>query len=274
MGLKAVIGSKADLEALPEALRALYVEKDGKFILDAEVDEHPAVGGLKSALAKEREGRESTSKELLKLRKDIEGLDPVKAREALARVQELEDKKLIDEGKFEELVKARTDRLQQTHQEQLNEYQKKLKEHEGSISKLTEELSTERIDNQLTLHATKAGVRPTALTDVILRARRVWKLVDGQPVPMNGDSLVYGKDPSKPMPMEEWLDTLRKGDGAHLFEGSGGGGAANAGGQSNGRDVTLTRDQARDPQAYRAARAQAEKQGGVVTIAGDMPSMV
>jgi hypothetical protein len=265
MGLKAVLASKGEVEALAEPLRTLYVERDGKFVLDADVEEHPAVGGLRSALAKEREGRGTLDKELNKLRKDIDGLDPVKAREALARVQELEDKKLIDEGKFEELVAQRTKRLQDDHATQISEFQKNVKERESQLAKLTEELSTERIDNALVLHATKAGVRPGALPDVINRARRVWRLVDGVPTPTDGDKLIYGKDPSKPLPMEEWLDGLRKGDGAHLFEGSGGGGASNTA-TSNGRNVVLTREQAKDPSTYRAARQQADKQGGVVQI--------
>ena len=82
MGLKAVLGNKAEVEALAEPLRGLYVERDGKFVLDADVEDHPAVGGLRSALEKERTGRTSLDKELTKLRKDIDGLDPVKAREA------------------------------------------------------------------------------------------------------------------------------------------------------------------------------------------------
>jgi hypothetical protein len=268
MGLKAVLGSKTEVEALAEPLRALYVEKDGKFILDADVEEHPAVGGLRTALQKERDGRAGTDKELAKLRKDIDGLDPVKAREALAKLQELEDGKLIAEGKFEELVNQRTARLQQDHQAQLAEFQKQSKGFESQIGKLNEELATERIDNALTLIATKKGVRPTALTDVILRARRVWHLEDGKPVPKDGDKVIYGKDPSRPMPMDEWLDGLRTGDGAHLFEGSGGGGSSNTP-TRDGKNVVLTRAQGKDTQVYRAAREQAAKQGGIVIIDGE-----
>jgi hypothetical protein len=268
MGLKAVLGNKAEVEALAEPLRALYVEKDGQFILDADVESHPAVGGLRTALQKERDGRSVTDKELQKLRKDIDGLDPVKAREALAKLQEVEDGKLIAEGKFEELVKARTERLQQDHAAQVGEFQKQSKTLESQLSTLNNELATERIDNALTLIATKKGVRPTALTDVILRARRVWRLEDGKPVPKDGDTVIYGKDPSKPMPMDEWLDALRTGDGAHLFEGSGGSGSSNTP-TRDGKNIVLTRAQARDTAQYRAAREAAAKQGGIVMIDGD-----
>lgn len=268
MGLKAVLGNKAEVEALAEPLRALYVEKDGQFILDAEVESHPAVGGLRTALQKEREGRSTTDKELQKLRKDIDGLDPAKAREALARVQELEDKQLIEAGKFDELVAARTKRLQDDHAVQVGEFQKQSKTFESQVATLNNELATERIDNALTLIATKKGVRPTALTDVILRARRVWRLEEGKPVPKEGDTVLYGKDPSKPMPMDEWLDALRTGDGAHLFEGLGGSGSSNNP-TRDGKNIVLTRAQAKDTAQYRAAREAAAKQGGIVMIQGD-----
>ena len=52
MGLKAILET---LDEVPEALRAFYVERDGKFVLDADGVED--VTGLKSALEKERGDR-------------------------------------------------------------------------------------------------------------------------------------------------------------------------------------------------------------------------
>ncbi|MGA2263471.1 MAG: hypothetical protein ABSH28_18805 [Acidobacteriota bacterium] len=50
MALKLVL-SKEEYDGLEEAVKKLYVEKDGEFTLDAEVED---VSGLKSALDKER----------------------------------------------------------------------------------------------------------------------------------------------------------------------------------------------------------------------------
>lgn len=57
MKLKAVLET---LEGLPEALKASYTEKDGKFYLDIEgVDEHPSVGALKRAKDHEKALRQA-----------------------------------------------------------------------------------------------------------------------------------------------------------------------------------------------------------------------
>jgi hypothetical protein len=52
--LAAVVDS---LDAVPEVLRDLYVQEGDRFILDADVEEHPSVRGMKSALEKERTRR-------------------------------------------------------------------------------------------------------------------------------------------------------------------------------------------------------------------------
>ncbi|ODT09445.1 MAG: hypothetical protein ABS35_42970 [Kaistia sp. SCN 65-12] len=84
MALKALLAS---LDGIDDATKALYVEKDGKFILDVETVEGFAledVSGLKTALGKERTARENAER-LTAAFKDI---DPAKAKEALAKVEE------------------------------------------------------------------------------------------------------------------------------------------------------------------------------------------
>jgi hypothetical protein len=52
--LAAVVDS---IDAVPEALRDLYVQDGDRFVLDADVEDHPSVRGMKSALEKERSRR-------------------------------------------------------------------------------------------------------------------------------------------------------------------------------------------------------------------------
>lgn len=61
MALKAIL-SKEEHDALPEALREYYAEKDGKFILDAEGVED--VSGLKNALTAVRDELKTAKKQL------------------------------------------------------------------------------------------------------------------------------------------------------------------------------------------------------------------
>lgn len=85
MALKAILAS---LDGIDDATKALYVEKDGKFVLDVEtVDGFSLedVNGLKTALGKERT-RADKAEGLIGKFKD---LDPDKARAALTELEEL-----------------------------------------------------------------------------------------------------------------------------------------------------------------------------------------
>jgi hypothetical protein len=80
------------------------------------------------------------------------------------------------------------------------------------------------IDTNVQTEAIKAGVRETAVEDVLLRARTIFRVVDGRAVPYNGDEIVYGKDGTTPQGIGEWLaDQATK--APHLFKETKGGGA-------------------------------------------------
>lgn len=85
------------------------------------------------------------------------------------------------------------------------------------------------IDNAVRAAATKAGVRPEAVDDVLLRAKTVFKFENGSAVPYDSKGqLVYGKDGTTPMTTEEWATGLKK-TATHLFPQSAGGGAGGPG---------------------------------------------
>jgi hypothetical protein len=85
MAIKAIIEK---LDDAPEPLREHYTEQDGKFVLAVDAVGGFAledVSGLKSALGKERTTRENLEKQVVAFK----DLDPAKAREALAKLEEL-----------------------------------------------------------------------------------------------------------------------------------------------------------------------------------------
>lgn len=252
--LKTVLASKADVDALPEALRGLYIEKDGKFTLDADFED---VGGLKSALEKERTNRSATEKALSEIRKQLGDADPAKAREALRKLQELEDKGLLAEGKFEELLKQRTERL-------ATDYEGKLKDAADKLAASDKRLAELVIDNELRAVASRKKVRESAVEDFLERGRKVYRLVDGKAVPMKGDEIVFGKKPNEPMSMDEWADSIAP-NASHLFEGSGGGGAGGGGAHKSGPH-TISAADAKDRSKYLAAQEAATKAGQTLTI--------
>jgi len=72
MGLKTVL---ENTDGLDGAVAALYVERDGKFVLDIEgVDEHPDVTSLRNAYARTKEDREKARQDATKLKAQIEEL--------------------------------------------------------------------------------------------------------------------------------------------------------------------------------------------------------
>lgn len=129
MAIKAIV---TKLDDAPEALREHYAEKDGKFYLAVEpVDGYALedVSGLKSALGAERTEREKLQAAVVKF-KDI---DPDKAREALAKLEELGS---IDPAK--EADKLANTKFEAAKAQLLEKHSQEIGERDGRIKKLTD----------------------------------------------------------------------------------------------------------------------------------------
>lgn len=230
MALKSVY---AKLEDIPEAVRALYKQEGEKWVLDLDEDitEHPRTGALKRALEREREDKKKAAEKAAKLEADFEkykDIDPEKAAEALAKLQDLEDKKLIDGGKVDELVAQKTERMRKDFETQLAKKDELIKQREAELGTANTRLADLQIFSEVEKAALKLGARRTAIDDIKNRARPVFKLVDGKVVaykPGSEDPL-YGKS-GDPISIEEWVGSLAT-DADHLFEPNGGGGAGGA----------------------------------------------
>lgn len=219
MPLQAVLKS---LEGLHDELKKHYVQKGEEYHLDLE-------GGLvpKAKLEEFRDNNHTLENKLKDLEKKFEGLDPEKYRELVKIEEQLRAKKLVDAGKIDELVAERVKELKAEHE-------KKEKELTGKNETLTRSLEVEKIDNGIMAAATKAGVRDTAIPDVLNRLRSVFKLVDGKVQPVGPDGkTIWGKDGVTPQTMEEAIAGLST-TAAHLFTPSNGTGAGGSGGVKNG----------------------------------------
>lgn len=205
MALKLFVES---LEGLDQNIVGLY-EKDGegKFRLDVE-----------GAVPREKldEFRNSNI-ELMKKLDGYKGVDAVKYQTLLGLEKKLTDKELIEAGKVDEVVQSRIQTMKG--------------EHEGVVSALNNDLSIANrqlesllIDSAVRVKALEAGVIPTAVDDVMLRAKTVFKIVDGKAVPHSDGKPMYGKDGVNAMSVEEWMGSLAK-SATHLFGQTAGGGA-------------------------------------------------
>jgi len=121
----------------------------------------------------------------------------------------------------------------------------------AAVSPLTEQLASEKsarekseaaaaeanLVNVLASAAVKAGVRPSAVKDALYRAREVYKLVDGKPTPLSGDTVLRDAE-GQPKSPEAWFTELgASAEAAHLFTPSTGTGADGKTGTTAGAKV-------------------------------------
>ena len=250
MALKTQITS---LDEVDEALRPLYTKSGDGFVLDLDdgaykkkLDEFR---NNNVDLLKQLDGFKGFTDELTALREQAEkfkGLDPDTAREALEKAREISDQKLISEGKVEELLAQRVDRMRADFEGQVAALTEKAAKSETQGNQYKTKLTEVVIDN--TLQAAAAGVasvKQGAMKYVLSNGRSVWKLDEtGNPVPYDSEGKVmYGKDADKQLTPQEWAQGLLL-EAPYLFEGSAGGGGQGNGADGSGGRVIQADDQA------------------------------
>lgn len=224
MTLKFTVDS---LDSVPEAVRSLYTESNGKFTLQVD-------GAVPKARLDEFRNNNLTLKQQLdEMSARFEGVDPDAFKELSAQAQKLKEKKLIEAGKVDELIEARVQAMKADHD-------KTLKTLAGERDAAKTQLESLVIDGALRDAAMKSGVRPTAIDDVLLRGRQTFRLDGGKAVAFDGDKPLYGKD-SEPLGVSDWVAGLAE-RAPHLFEANTGGGAPKGGNQGgNAGQKTITR---------------------------------
>src|SRR5437764_953300 len=204
-------------DEVPAELQALYVERDGGWVLDADgaVD--------KSKLEEFRTNNITLSNQLAEQKKRFEGIDPDEVRKLTDDKRKLEEAQQLKVGELDKVVEGRLKTAK-------TEWDKQFTAVTSERDSLNARLTAIQIDQGVITVATKKGLRATAIPDITARARTVFKLVDGAPRAYEGDgqTVRVGKDGITPMTLDEWVDQ-QVADAPHLFESSAGGGAAGNG---------------------------------------------
>lgn len=202
------------LDDVPEAVRSLYTQQGDKFVLEVE-----------GAVAKERlDEFRNNNIQLQQQMEKFKNVDPAKYAELLEIDRKIQEKKLLEAGKVDELVELRVATMRETFETEKTRLVTDLNVAQSSLQVLL-------IDNVVKTNAIKLGVLPEAIDDVVLRAKGLFTIENGQPVPKQDGKVVYGKDGASPMSVSEWLTGLKT-SAKHLFQGSTGSGAG--GGQRTG----------------------------------------
>lgn len=248
MSLKVVVKS---LDEVAEPLRDQYKQVGDEFVLDTDD------GDFRTRLSEFRNNNidlnrrleESSSKlkgmdDLQSTLKGYEGLDAAEARKAVETMQKIDEQKLIDAGKMDEVLAQRTQRMVSDYDGQIAALNRSLDEERKTGGVYKEKLTSVVIDNSLQSSVSGvATVRKGAMQDVLSRGRNVWSLnEDGTPVPTGSDGKVmYGKDGKSTLSMDEWAQSLVE-DAGYLFEPSKGGkagGGMNKSGGDTGEVVSM-----------------------------------
>lgn len=202
------------LEGVAEPIAALYVPNDDK-----------------SAYFLDVEGAVSTEK-LAEFRdKNVELL---KERDTLKTLAE--SYKGVDAKKYFDLVKMETDGKLKTNEEidkiitdrvgnMKTEYETTITGLQKTVEVQGSQLNVMLVDNVVRDAASKNNVSGPAVDDILLRAKTVFKLVDGKPVPHDEKgNVVYSNDGTTPLSVVAWVTSLKK-TASHLFPSSQGGNA-------------------------------------------------
>lgn len=224
--------SKEEHGKLPKDVQSLYVEKDGKFKLDVEMED---TAGLKSALEKERKAAREAERVRKELEKKFEGLDADEVRKMMEKIGGDEEAQLIKSGKLDEVVARRMEKANQAHKKALEDLAKARDAEKARADKFSQRV----LDNHVRAAATKAGLHPNAVDDALFRARTLFALnEDGDAVQLNNGEVVMGKDGKTPFSPGEWLEGMRE-QAPHWFPAgnSGGNAGANKGAGGGGRTI-------------------------------------
>lgn len=237
------------LEEVPEKYRGLYVEKDGGFevdpakLADFEFDDKEELAG---ALENERKERKRWKDEVDKYK----GLDPDKARAAQKRLDELDEKNLIEKGEVEELKK----RWQKEWDDEKAGLQKQLGERDTQLTKF-------KLTDVVRAAALKNGVLPDDIDDVLTLTAPRFKLGEGDKI------IVFDKDGVESRSdLDKFFGEEFKAAKPKFYGASGAGGSgAPAGGTGGGAGGGKTVKRADFDQMTPQAQMQHVKDGGAIT---------
>lgn len=212
------------LDALPETLRPLYEERDGKYLLKYKIADTKTEADfikVQRALQAEREEKKNL-KAMQDRYKALGELEDLQAK--LDRIEELE--RLANKGGKPDNTNSNTDDFEirlnsklKPLERQRDDLQRQLQETLGKVQEYEQERKAAKIERAITAAAAKMKVLPSALEDAILHGTRALDIHEDKVITVDGDSV------------DMWLKDMvaRK---PHWLEPTAGGGARGSSGVS------------------------------------------
>jgi len=190
-----------------------------------------------------------------------EGLDPEAVRGVLSKFENDEELKLISEGKHSEAWDRRLEKVNATHQSQIDQ----VTTSNTTLSTQLEASQSQVRDLLVNQQAISSFISEkgldTATADVVLRAKGAFVIEEGVPIARDAKGeIIRGKE--GPITIAEWVTSLKE-TAPHLFPGSQGAGTGGSTGGQGGTGDLDTRMAAAassgDMKTYRKLRDQKKK---------------
>jgi len=218
----------ASLEGVAENLQTLYVKTDDGYQLDV------SGAAPKEKVDSFRDNNIELTNKMASIESKLAGLDIEKFDTIFQTVQrmaqteaDVEMNKAL-EGGPEAVTALIESRAAERANAMKTDFDTKLTESNTTSNKYRAQLEDAKITAELMRLAAEKGVRTTAVDDVLLRGKQVFKLSDeGEVVAIKDGNVVFNKE-NQPLSINEYMNELAS-TAPHLFEGSSGGGAANSG---------------------------------------------
>ena len=224
-----------DIQDIDEPLRGFYQEVDGNYVLNTEEKLVPA-----SKLIEFRDNNITLKQQLETFQNKYKDVDLDEIEKLRKLKQDVEDSKLVEFGKIDELVSQKTQRMRMDLENQVNNLKGQLEAEQKKSNESLQSMQQTVIELEATKPITNVGVPKDGVMQFFNHlARSEWKFVDGRMVAMNGDRIMYGTDGITPMTWEEWAIEKRKTYG-NMFEPSQGTGSR--GGGQVGFNATALKD--------------------------------
>jgi hypothetical protein len=213
----------AKLEDVEEKYRGLYTKVGDEFVLDKELAE------MQGKVDEFRDSNRTYHAQIETMKAELEQLkkiDPEKYQAGMAaldKLSKIDEKKLLDAGKIEEVVALRTQEMRTTYERQLAERNKAYETLEGRFNRLHGDFSRMTVGSEFRRQLQSAGfqLQSGAEDDFESRANRDWTIDDGGKLKLSRE--LFG-DKGTSIEPEEWMSKLVQ-NAKHLFVKTEGGGA-------------------------------------------------
>lgn len=191
---------------MPDEIKVDLENPEIKAAIQAAVDE--AVKGLKDKNAELIKDKKELKDELGSLKSKVDGLDLDAIKVLLDKSNQDEESKLIAEGKIEEVIQKRTEKMREEHEKLLKAEKERADKAETYANKFRQSV----IQGQIVQAAVEMGALSEATADIAFLAQSQFSLDEnGRAVAIDANGeVVIGKDGSNPVTPKEWVEGLRE----------------------------------------------------------------